>query len=116
VTHTFVDTTNPRDVEQAIGDKQKFLLLESPSNPLLIITDLVAMSSIAQNTDCFVIDNTFMTPYLQRPLDFGIDISVHSATKFLGGHSDLIAGAIMTKTKEQEKAIKAGSKAPAATF
>ena len=108
VTHTFVDTTNPRDVEQAIGDKTKILLLESPSNPLLIITDLVAMSSIAQKHGIVsIIDNTFMTPYLQRPLDFGIDISVHSATKFLGGHSDLIAGAIMTKTKEQGKAIKA---------
>lgn len=107
VSHTFVDTTNPDEVEKAINAHTKVLLLESPSNPLLKITDLSAMSNISKKHGLTtIIDNTFMTPYLQRPLDFGIDISVHSATKFLGGHSDLIAGAIMTRTIEQGKIVK----------
>lgn len=107
VTHTFVDTTDSAEVEKAICHNTRILLLESPSNPLLKITDIEAMASIAAKHKLVsIIDNTFMTPYLQRPLDFGIDISVHSATKFLGGHSDLIAGAIMTKNPEFARAIK----------
>jgi len=107
VAHTFVDTTNPDEVEKAVTAHTKILLLESPSNPLLKITNLSAMAAIAKKHGIIsIIDNTFMTPYLQRPLDLGIDISVHSATKFLGGHSDLIAGAIMTKTSEHAQAVK----------
>jgi cystathionine beta-lyase/cystathionine gamma-synthase len=107
VRHTFVDTTSPEDVKSAITDKTKVILLESPSNPLLKVTDLSTMSLIAKKYNILtIIDNTFMTPYLQKPLDLGIDISVHSATKFLAGHSDLIAGAIMTKTAEQGRTVK----------
>jgi cystathionine beta-lyase/cystathionine gamma-synthase len=107
VSHDFVDTTDPATVEKAIRPNTKVLFLESPSNPLLKITDLAAMANIAQKHKVIsIIDNTFMSPYLQRPLDFGIDVVVHSATKFLGGHSDLIAGAVMTKTAEQGNAVK----------
>ena len=107
VTYTFVDTTNPDAVEKAIQKNTTVLLLESPSNPLLKVTDLIKMASIAKSHGIIsIIDNTFMSPYLQRPLDFGIDISVHSATKFLGGHSDLIAGAVITKTADHGKAVK----------
>lgn len=108
VSHDFVDATNPGDVEKAIRPNTKVLFLESPSNPLLKITDLAAMAELAKKHGLIsIIDNTFMTPYLQRPLELGIDISVHSATKFLGGHSDLIAGAVMTKTEELGRAVKA---------
>jgi cystathionine beta-lyase/cystathionine gamma-synthase len=107
VKHTFVDTTDPESVENAITSDTKILLLETPSNPLLKVTDLSAMVSIAKKHQLLtIIDNTFMTPYLLRPLEFGIDISVHSATKFLGGHSDLIAGAVISKTVEHGKAVK----------
>jgi cystathionine beta-lyase len=108
VSHTFVDTTDPAKVADALRDNTKVLFLESPSNPILKITDLKAMADIARSRSILtIIDNTFMTPYLQRPLDFGIDISVHSATKFLGGHSDLIAGAVMTRALQHGKAVKA---------
>ncbi|HEX3018980.1 MAG TPA: PLP-dependent aspartate aminotransferase family protein [Chitinispirillaceae bacterium] len=107
VTHTFVDTTDSDRVEKSIEKNSRILLLETPSNPLLKITDISAMVSIAKKYNLLtIIDNTFLTPYLFRPLDLGIDISVHSATKFLGGHSDLIAGAVMTKTPEQARAVK----------
>jgi cystathionine beta-lyase/cystathionine gamma-synthase len=107
VRHTFVDTTNPETVEKAIASDTRILLLETPSNPLLKVTDIAAMVSLAKKHNLLtIIDTTFMTPYLLRPLDLGIDISVHSATKFLGGHSDLIAGAVMTKTSDHGKAVK----------
>ncbi len=107
VTCTFADTTDPQSVEMAIEKNTSILLLETPSNPLLKITDISTMVSIAKKHNLLtIIDNTFLTPYLFRPLDLGIDISVHSATKFLGGHSDLIAGAVMTKLPEQTRAVR----------
>ena len=107
VTTTFVDATGPQNVEQALLDNTKLIFLESPSNPMLKVTDLESVAAIAKKRGVItMIDNTFMTPYLQRPLDLGIDISIHSATKFLGGHSDLIAGAVMTKTPELGTAVK----------
>lgn len=107
VTHTFVDTTNPQNVENALLPNTKVLLLESPSNPLLKITDLEAMVAIARKRNIItIIDSTFLTPYFLQPIALGIDVCVHSATKFLGGHSDLIAGAVMTRTAELGKAVK----------
>lgn len=97
VSYTFVDTTDPVKVAESFTAATKILFLESPSNPLLKITDLSAMASIAQKHGCItMIDNTFLSPYFCRPLDLGIDISIHSGTKFLGGHSDLLCGAVMT--------------------
>jgi cystathionine beta-lyase/cystathionine gamma-synthase len=106
VTTTFTDTTDPAKTESAIRPETKLLFLESPSNPLLRITDLVAHAAIAKKRGLIsMIDNTFLSPYFLRPLEHGIDISIHSATKFLGGHSDLIAGAVVTKTPEHGKAV-----------
>jgi cystathionine beta-lyase len=95
---TFVDSTDPESVRKAITPATRALFVESPANPLLTITDLRAMVAIAKEYNLIAItDNTFMTPYLQRPLELGFDIVVHSATKFLGGHSDLIAGLAVTR-------------------
>lgn len=90
---TFVDFTDTAKIREAIRPKTRALYLETPSNPLLRITDLRTVSALAREKGLLsIIDNTFMTPYLQRPFEHGMDIVVHSATKYLGGHSDLIAG------------------------
>lgn len=95
---TFVDSTNAAEVRRAITPATKALFVETPANPLLTITDLRAMAQIAHEHNLLAItDNTFMTPYLQRPLELGFDVVVHSATKYLGGHSDLIAGLAVTR-------------------
>jgi len=90
---TFVDFTDTVKIREAVRPNTKALFLETPSNPLLRITDLRAVSALAREKGLLsIIDNTFMTPYLQRPFEHGMDIVIHSATKYLGGHSDLIAG------------------------
>ena len=90
---TFVDMSDLGAVEAAITTDTRALYVESPSNPTLKVTDLAAVASLAKARGLLaLIDNTFMTPYLQRPIALGFDVVVHSATKFLGGHSDLIAG------------------------
>jgi cystathionine beta-lyase len=90
---SFVDTTHPDLVRQAITPATRALFIETPANPLFSITDLRAMAALAREHNLLAIaDNTFMSPYLQRPLELGFDLVLHSATKFLGGHSDLIAG------------------------
>lgn len=91
---TFVDTTNPENVRKAMKDNTKVVYLETPANPTLDIADIEEISKIAhEKEDCMVVvDNTFSTPYLQRPLDLGADVVVHSATKYLNGHGDVIAG------------------------
>ena len=96
-----VDTSNLSDIEKAITDKTVALYIESPTNPLLTVTDLKAAAKIAKKHNLLtVVDNTFMTPYLQRPIELGADIVVHSATKYLGGHSDLVAGLAVVNSKE----------------
>lgn len=94
-----VDTTKPEQVREAAGEPGvKALYIETPTNPLLNITDLEAMADIAKEFGLLtIVDNTFFTPYLQRPLEFGADIVLHSATKYLGGHSDLIAGLVVVR-------------------
>ncbi|MGN9163899.1 methionine gamma-lyase [Tissierellaceae bacterium HCP3S3_D8] len=91
---TFVDTANLDEVRAAIKDNTKVVYLETPANPNMNITDIEAVSKIAhEKEDCIVIvDNTYNTPYVQRPLDLGADLVVHSATKYLNGHGDVIAG------------------------
>jgi cystathionine beta-lyase len=104
---TFVDTTDPEKVRSAITKETKAIYLESPSNPLLKITDLAAMAAIAKNNNLLtIIDNTFMTPYFQKPLDLGIDIVIHSATKYIGGHSDVLAGLVVVKDRRLAGEIK----------
>jgi cystathionine beta-lyase/cystathionine gamma-synthase len=98
---TLVDASDPETIKRAIRPNTRALFLESPSNPLLKITDLRTCLGIAQDAGLLsIVDNTFMSPYLQRPIDFGADIVVHSATKFLGGHSDVISGLAVTRTEE----------------
>ena len=95
------DTTDPEHFSWSISPKTKAVLLESPANPLLSVCDIAAISKEAHKSGLQVIvDNTFMTPYLQRPLELGADIVVYSATKYLGGHSDVVAGLAVVSTNE----------------
>ncbi|HEY5997331.1 MAG TPA: aminotransferase class I/II-fold pyridoxal phosphate-dependent enzyme, partial [Candidatus Deferrimicrobiaceae bacterium] len=98
---TFVDMADPDAVRAAVRPDTRALFVESPSNPILKITDLRAVAAIAREAGILsLIDNTFMTPWLQRPIGFGFDIVMHSATKFLGGHSDLLAGVVVAANEE----------------
>ncbi len=101
LTYKIVDTTNLKNLENNISNRTVAILVESPANPLLTITDLAAVSAIAKGHGLLtIVDNTFMTPYLQRPIELGADIVIHSATKYLGGHSDLVAGLVVVKDRE----------------
>lgn len=103
---TFVDTTNTGLIQEKIQRNTKGIFLETPSNPLLKITDLKEVLDIARKHQLLsIVDNTFMSPYLQQPLKLGADIVVHSATKFIGGHSDVVGGIVVTKTEELGKRI-----------
>ena len=101
ITYTISDTTDPAAFERDIIPDVKAVMIESPANPLMTVTDIKAVADISHKHGLLVIvDNTFMTPYLQKPLDLGADIVVHSATKYLGGHSDVVAGLAVVSTKE----------------
>lgn len=101
ITHTFVDFTDLAAIEAAITPATKLLYLETPSNPTLGITDIRGVVEIAKKHHCLTfLDNTFMTPLHQRPLDLGVDVVIHSATKFLSGHSDIIAGLTVTADEQ----------------
>ncbi len=101
ITYTISDTTDPAAFERDITPDVKAVMIESPANPLMTVTDIKAVADISHKHGLLVIvDNTFMTPYLQKPLDLGADIVVHSATKYLGGHSDVVAGLAAVSTKE----------------
>lgn len=105
---TFVDMTRLEEVEKAIRPSTKAIFMESPSNPLLKITDISGVVKLAQKYGLItMIDNTFMSPYFQHPLDLGVDIAVHSATKFLGGHSDVLGGVAVTNSEDLASAIRA---------
>ena len=96
--YDIADTTDPAALEAAFDPSVKAVLIESPANPLLTVTDITAVAAAAKRHGALtIVDNTFMTPYLQRPLGLGADIVVHSATKYLGGHSDLVAGLAVVK-------------------
>ncbi len=111
IDYTFVDMSNALNVETALKPNTKVIYLETPSNPLLKITSIKQMVAIAKrNSILSIIDNTFMSPYFCKPLDLGVDISIHSATKFLGGHSDLIAGVASSKDETICKRLKGTSK------
>ena len=97
LTYSLEDTDDIAALEKAVTPDVKALLVETPANPLLAVTDLKAVAALAKRHGILlVVDNTFMTPYLQKPLSLGADIVVHSATKYLGGHSDLVAGLAVT--------------------
>lgn len=104
---TFVDASDPGKVSGAVRPDTKAIFVETPSNPMLKITDLRTVASIAGERGLLsIVDNTFMTPYLQRPIECGFDIVIHSATKFLGGHSDLIAGLAVAADAETGSRLK----------
>ena len=97
----FVDTSDVLNVEAAIKPNTRMVFLETPTNPVMIVTDLRAVSEVAHRAGARVVcDNTFMSPYLQRPLEFGVDIVVHSTTKYLNGHSDGIGGVVVLNNEE----------------
>lgn len=96
ITYSIEDTTDLQSLDTKITPEVKAILVESPANPLLTVTDLAGVAEIAKNHGILsLVDNTFMTPYLQRPIELGADIVIHSATKYLGGHSDLVAGLVV---------------------
>ncbi len=93
---SFVDTTEALNVEAAIKENTRMVFVETPTNPVMMVTDLKAVSDIAHAAGARVVcDNTFMSPYLQRPIEFGVDIVVHSTTKYLNGHSDSVGGVVV---------------------
>jgi cystathionine beta-lyase len=107
VSVTYVDASDPANVFQALSPKTRLIWLETPSNPTLKIADIAAIAAIAKAGGCLLcVDNTFASPALQQPLVLGADIVVHSATKWLGGHSDLIAGLVITASPELGEKIR----------
>jgi len=103
----YVDAADPENVFQALSENTRLIWLETPSNPTLKIADIAAISAISRAAGCqLCVDNTFASPALQKPLTLGADIVIHSATKYLGGHSDLIAGLVVTATEELGEKIR----------
>jgi len=101
VESTFVDSSNLNEIEEAIKPNTKLLYLETPANPTIAITDIRKASEIAHKHGIIVVvDNTFSSPYLQKPLDLGADVSLHSLTKFINGHADIVGGALIAKDPE----------------
>ncbi|WP_031404979.1 cystathionine beta-lyase [Geobacillus vulcani] len=106
IDYTFVDMTDLKAVAENIRPNTKVIYMETPSNPLLKVTDIRAVVELAKAHGCLTfLDNTFMTPALQRPLDLGVDVVLHSATKFLAGHSDVVAGLAVVKDEELGKQL-----------
>ncbi|RUS45526.1 PLP-dependent aspartate aminotransferase family protein [Cohnella sp. AR92] len=104
---TFVDMTDFEQVKQALQPNTKAVFMETPSNPTLKITDIAEIASWAKEHGLLtMLDNTFMTPYHQRPIELGVDIVIHSATKFLGGHSDVLAGLVVTADEALGRRVK----------
>lgn len=99
--YKIVDTTKLEEVEKSIDETVKAIYIETPTNPLMDITDIEGIAKIAKQKNILtIVDNTFMTPYLQRPITLGADIVLHSATKYLGGHSDVVAGLVVVNSEE----------------
>ena len=97
----YVDTTNTANIQTAVSPKTKLIWIETPTNPLMNITDISATATIAKKAGAILcVDNTFASPYLQNPLDLGADIVMHSSTKYLGGHSDVIQGALIMNDQD----------------
>ncbi len=104
---TFVDTSDLDRVRCAIKPNTRLVYLETPSNPAMVVTDVRAVAEIAHARGCLVaVDNTFASPYLQRPLDLGADVVLHSVTKFINGHADVVGGILVTKTEEMYRTLR----------
>jgi cystathionine beta-lyase len=106
IQYEIVDTSSEEQVIKHIDNSVKAIFIETPTNPLMSITDISKVSDIAKQKGLLtIVDNTFMTPYLQKPIELGADIVVHSATKYLGGHSDLVAGLVVVNNEELSERI-----------
>ena len=106
VRFSFVDTTDPAALRKALRDGAKLVFVETPTNPLMRLTDLADAAAAARDAGALLaVDNTFATPWLQRPLELGADFAIHSTTKYLGGHSDLIGGAVVVRSSELADAL-----------
>ena len=106
VEHTLVDTSDVTNVETAFKPNTKMVFVETPTNPIMTVTDLKAVADVSHAHGAKVVcDNTFMSPYLQRPIEFGVDIVVHSTTKYLNGHSDSVGGFVALNDEEDAKWI-----------
>jgi len=103
---SYVDTSDATSVEAAIKENTRMVFVETPTNPVMVVTDLQAVSEVAHRAGARVIcDNTFMSPYLQRPLEFGVDIVIHSTTKYLNGHSDSVGGVVVLNDEKDAEWI-----------
>lgn len=101
ITTTFVETDNIKNIENAITKNTKMIYIETPTNPMMKVSDIHEISKIAKKNNCIlVVDNTFLTPYFQKPLKLGADVVVHSGTKYLAGHNDTLAGFLVTSSPE----------------
>jgi cystathionine gamma-synthase len=106
--YSCVDMTNPKNVERALTDGTRVVWIESPSNPLVRVVDIAAIASVARQAGAWVVvDNTWATPVLQRPLSLGADLVMHSTTKYLGGHSDVLGGALVAREEAHPLFVKA---------
>ncbi len=113
----YVDTTDPANVEAAWRDETAMVYLETPTNPLMAITDIAAVSVMARGRGArVVVDNTFMSPYFQRPLELGADLVVHSTTKYINGHSDSIGGIVITDNDDDAERLRFIAKSVGATL
>ena len=107
VDFTFADTSKPEAVEASLKDNTRLILTETPANPTLKLTDIAAISEIARARSIpHAMDNTFLTPYYQRPLELGADLSIHSTTKYLDGHNATVGGAVVSATDDMNEAVK----------
>jgi len=107
VSGSFVNTSKLEDIQAAFRPQTRVLYVETPSNPAMLVTDIKAVAEMAHAHGClFVVDNTFASPYLQKPLDLGADVVLHSVTKFLNGHADIVGGVIVAKTEDLHKRIR----------
>ena len=119
LTFSFVDGSNLTAVEKAMTDRTRMVWVESPTNPLLKLVDINAVSKLAHARQALLVaDNTFMSPYFQRPLSLGADIVVHSATKYLGGHSDVIGGTLVVNRDDifEQNAFEGRARIPCAQY
>jgi cystathionine gamma-lyase/cystathionine beta-lyase/cystathionine gamma-lyase/homocysteine desulfhydrase len=104
---SYVDTTKPSELERAIRPNTRMIFIETPTNPIMSITDIRAVGEIGARSGCrVVVDNTFMSPYFQRPLELGADIVIHSTTKYLNGHSDSVGGIAVLKRQDDAEQLK----------
>ncbi|MDP4192612.1 MAG: cystathionine gamma-synthase [Bacteroidota bacterium] len=107
IEYSWVDATNLNNIEKAIKKNTKLVFLETPTNPMLVLTDLAEASKVCKKHNLIsIVDNTFMSPYFQNPLTLGIDIVLHSSTKYIGGHSDVIGGIIVTSDDNIHKRLR----------